>query len=69
MKPVCLISVRSVYGVERLYPENDAAKIFAKIAGSKCLSNVNLLDIERLGFVIEIAPAKVAGYNKEVICA
>jgi hypothetical protein len=32
-----VIEVRNVYGVEHAYPVNDAARIFAKIAGTKTL--------------------------------
>ena len=55
MDKIALIEVRSVYGNELIYPRNKVAEVFAKIAGKKTLSNTDLLDIERLGFVIEHA--------------
>ena len=48
------ITIRNVYGNDTIYPANDVAEIFAKIAGKKTLSNVDLLDMERLGFYTEI---------------
>ena len=49
------IEVKKVYGVDKIYPINDAAKIIASIAGTKTLSVANLIDAGRLGLeVVEI---------------
>lgn len=32
------VFVRSVYGVQKIYPANEAAKLLAEIAGTKTLS-------------------------------
>ena len=48
------VTVKNVYGVDKIYPANDVAEIFAKIAGTKTLSNTDLLDMERLGFGIAV---------------
>ena len=62
MNRTLLIEVKNVYGNDLIYPRNEAAQIIAKIAGKKTLSNVDLLDAERLGFTVEhVAPSfKVA---------
>lgn len=60
-KPVVLVEVRNVFGNATIYPANAAAERFAAIAGKKTLSNVDLMNIQALGFVIEEAtPKKLA---------
>lgn len=52
------IEVRSVYGVTKLYPICEKAKVFAAIAGSKTLTLATVRKIERLGYqVISVANA------------
>ena len=52
-----LIEVRSVYGNEMIYPANDAARTFAKIAGTKTLKRDTLKAAQSLGFTIKVAPS------------
>lgn len=47
------ISVRSNYGAPAIYPANEAARIFADIAGTKTLKVDTLAKAKRLGFRIE----------------
>jgi hypothetical protein len=54
------IEIKSVYGVLKIYPANEAAELIAKIAGTKTLTNEALAYAERLGFEIkEVAPSKL----------
>jgi hypothetical protein len=46
------IEVRNVYGVPTIYPVNDQAKLLAKIAGTKTLTNATLAVAEQMGFAI-----------------
>ena len=46
------ITVRKVYGVPTIYPANDQAKLLAKIAGTKTLTNASLALAEQMGFSI-----------------
>jgi hypothetical protein len=46
------IEVRNVYGVPTLYPVNDQAKLLAKLAGTKTLTNATLAVAEQMGFSI-----------------
>lgn len=46
------IEVRNVYGVPTIYPVNDQAKLLAKIAGTKTLTNASLALAEQMGFSI-----------------
>jgi hypothetical protein len=46
------IEIRSQYGNTVAYPACQAAKLFARIAGTKTLSSQALKDIQALGFDI-----------------
>jgi hypothetical protein len=50
---VVKIKIKNVYGSLKIYPANQAAELFAAIAGVKTLSNVQLAYAERLGFQIK----------------
>jgi len=47
------IEVKSVYGVELIYPANDEAKLFTSLSGKKTLSRQDLKIIKALGFDVE----------------
>lgn len=47
------VRIRSVYGIETVYPACDHAKLFARIAGTKTLTTHALRDIRLLGYDIE----------------
>lgn len=47
------VQVRSVYGVEQVYPACPKSVIFAAIAGTKTLTHATLCQIEALGYKIE----------------
>ena len=42
------------YGIEVIYPHDEAAQIFARIAGKKTLTSHALRDIAALGYEIEV---------------
>ena len=51
------------YGIEVIYPHDEAAQIFARIAGKKTLTAHALRDIAALGYTIEVfspAPRVIA---------
>ena len=50
-----IIKARSVYGETKFYPANDAAEIFAKIAGTKTLTLATLGHIKSLGLQLELS--------------
>lgn len=52
MVPVLRITVRSNYGAPAIYPANDAARIFAAIAGTKTLQINTLNKVKSLGYRI-----------------
>lgn len=53
LERVLQIQVRNVYGVPTAYPANEAAELFANIAGTKTLKPETLAYAERLGYRIE----------------
>ncbi len=53
MKNKIEISVKNVYGVERIFPANDEAKKFCALIGRKTFDNNHLDIIRSLGYSIE----------------
>ena len=49
-----LIRLDKNYGIETAYPVCDAAKLFARIAGTKTLTHNTLRDVAALGYQIEV---------------
>lgn len=54
MKPKIQIEMKEVYGETKVYPVCERAKLFARIAGTKTLTNEVLKDVERLGYQLEL---------------
>lgn len=48
------VSIKSVYGMEKIYPANAWAEIFAEMLGQKTLTRDNIAHIKRLGFQVEV---------------
>lgn len=47
------VRIKSVYGIETVYPACEQSKLFARIAGTKTLTTHALRDIRLLGYEIE----------------
>lgn len=47
------VRVRNVYGVDKFYPVNDAAKVFASIARQTTLTDEVVRQIKQLGYMVE----------------
>lgn len=56
------IELKSVYGKTLIYPANQAAKLIAKIAGTKTLSSQQIAWAKELGFEVQ----EVAAYQLKV---
>jgi hypothetical protein len=54
---VLLVKIQNVYGVQKIYPANEVAELFAKIAGTKTLSGAVITYAAQLGYRIEDVPA------------
>lgn len=48
------VTIKSVYGVDKIYPACFQAKLFAEIAGTKTLTDSTIDKIKELGFVINV---------------
>ena len=46
------ITVKNVYGVERIFPVNDTAKLFCELIGRKTFDESHLTVIRSLGYEI-----------------
>lgn len=47
-----VVTIKSVYGNELVYPVCEKAKLFAKLSGSKTLTHSALRDIKALGYAV-----------------
>ncbi len=61
MGKVVIIKIREVYGTPLAYPQNQEAKRFAAIAGTKTLTLRALAIIKELGFELVIEGQQVEG--------
>lgn len=56
-QPVLQVKLKSVYGNQTIYPDNEAAEYFAAIAGTKTLSAKAVTYAAKLGFKVVQAEA------------
>lgn len=49
-----LVSIKQVYGNERIYPECDKSKLFAKLKGQTTLTSSDIRIIKDLGYTVEV---------------
>ena len=57
MKNIVVI-IKSVYGVEKVYPACENSRRFAEIAGTKTLTEHTLRQIKAMGILVEITDTK-----------
>tara|TARA_R110000824_G_scaffold57014_1_gene155465 strand:+ start:111 stop:329 length:219 start_codon:yes stop_codon:yes gene_type:complete len=50
------VQVKSVYGIDKVYPVCDKAIAFAEIAGTTTLTDDTVRSIKYLGYRIKVAP-------------
>ena len=57
------VEIREVYGEQKVYPICDKAQLFANIAGTKTLTHHTLIQVEQLGYLIQVqrAPIRIPG--------
>lgn len=48
------VTIKTIYGIETVYPACDKAKLFARIAGTKTMTPHALRDIAALGYQINV---------------
>ena len=52
MSTSLIVEKKNVYGVERVYPVCNKAKLFARISGNKTLLDVDIKLIKELGYTL-----------------
>lgn len=53
------VSIKTVYGTERIYPENDTAKVLTMLTGCTCLSRQTISLAKQLGIEFEVVQQKI----------
>jgi len=53
-----MVEITSVFGVERVYPRCEKSELFAKIAGTKSLTEETINYIKALGYKIVVYQEK-----------
>ena len=48
------VEVKTVYGMDRIYPMCEKAKIFTRLAGTKTLSTYDISKIKELGYTVQV---------------
>ena len=59
MNTHALVSIRSIYGQDRVYPANDVAMALAALLGSKTFTREQIAKAKELGFTFEIKAPEV----------
>jgi hypothetical protein len=52
---VVTVSVRNVHGIDRVYPADNTAALFAALAGRKTFDSQHIQAIRALGFTVHVA--------------
>ena len=60
------IEIRTVYGIDTVYPVCETARKLARLAGTKSLTREALLVISDLGYDIEVIDSKAAKLFKSL---
>lgn len=63
----CVVKIKDVYGKPTVYPVNEAAKLLAKLAGTKTLTVEALSVITALGYNVSTVSAWAT--LEDAICA
>jgi hypothetical protein len=53
------VTIRSIYGQDRVYPENDTAMALAALLGSKTFTREQIAKAKALGYTFEIKAPEV----------
>lgn len=54
MEEIIMVRVESVYGNRLIYPVNSKALLIAKLMKKKTFDQENVVDIQKLGFKVEV---------------
>ena len=53
------VTVRDVYGIKTIYPACDTAKLLARLAGTKTLTQSALATIKALGYTVAVTAPSI----------
>lgn len=59
MEKNVLVSIKSIYGEERIYPACKISTTFASIAGTKTLTDHTINQMKSLGYVFNVKPQSI----------
>lgn len=62
LAPIIKVTLRNVYGEEKIYPACTQAEAFAEIANQKTLTYSQIEIIKRMGFTVEIVNRRSEQY-------
>jgi len=54
MEEIIMVRIESVYGNRLIYPVNSKALLIAKLIKKKTFDQENVVDIQKLGFKVEV---------------
>ncbi len=54
-----IVRVKDVYGVKRVYPVCDKAKLLVELTGQKTFCRASLDKVKKLGYILEVEGIKL----------
>ena len=54
-----LVTIKSIYGEDRIYPACKVSTTFASIAGTKTLTDYTIDQMKSLGYVFKVKPQTI----------
>ena len=54
-----LVKVKSIYGIEKVYPDCEMGQLLAQLTGKKTFTNDNLGLLKKLGYTFKVSPISI----------
>jgi len=54
-----LVKVKSIYGIDKVYPECEEGQLLAQLTGKKTFTNDNLGLLKKLGYTFKVSPISI----------
>ncbi len=54
------VTIKTVYGVEKIYPADRKAELFAELVGQKTLTREDIGHIKALGYAVQVVQETVS---------
>jgi hypothetical protein len=52
------VTIKTIYGAERIYPACNQARLFCEIAGTHTLTRLVIARIKQLGYTVHVLPSQ-----------